>query len=383
MSLSRIVSALDGITGASIVLEERLCSRIRSPRSRCDTCLKSCPSGALSLGETLELDRYRCIDCGVCISACPNGVFWSRRRNDVVLSEEIARVLFQSQDNVIRIGCPLSKPDGNRVVSLPCLGRLTENLLLAPLLRGASRIDILRPRCEGCSNCTCLRHLESVIYFGKQLAIMVGNTPDYIQEVGDGRSPNFATTRNLPISRRQLLRTIGSEAKYAAGEAFVWSSGKNERTERWVHSIGAKRAHLLRTLRKANVNGSVTVERKGIPLAEVQIGTECSGCIVCSTLCPTGALERIEQPDAIILCFWPAFCVGCGICAEACLVRAASLSPSVDLCQLTTVERRQLVHVTKIEQHEWPGEFSGSPRDIFLRYCQEQNLTSSQAQRSL
>ena len=39
----------------------------------CGACLDACPSGAIALRETAEVDVASCTGCGACVDACPNG----------------------------------------------------------------------------------------------------------------------------------------------------------------------------------------------------------------------------------------------------------------------------------------------------------------------
>ena len=41
----------------------------------CEACLDACSHGAITLGETAQVDAALCTGCGACESACPNGVF--------------------------------------------------------------------------------------------------------------------------------------------------------------------------------------------------------------------------------------------------------------------------------------------------------------------
>jgi ferredoxin len=40
----------------------------------CGICVKSCPEGAITLDEYLQVDAKKCIGCGVCVEKCPKDV---------------------------------------------------------------------------------------------------------------------------------------------------------------------------------------------------------------------------------------------------------------------------------------------------------------------
>lgn len=46
------------------VVDEQRCRR-------CGICPRYCPSGVLSLGETLQVDYEYCKGCGICVTVCP------------------------------------------------------------------------------------------------------------------------------------------------------------------------------------------------------------------------------------------------------------------------------------------------------------------------
>jgi NAD-dependent dihydropyrimidine dehydrogenase PreA subunit len=37
---------------------------------KCKGCVEACPAGALTRGNSVELDEKKCINCGACITAC-------------------------------------------------------------------------------------------------------------------------------------------------------------------------------------------------------------------------------------------------------------------------------------------------------------------------
>ncbi len=62
------IRALESLQGCSVdkaaVIDSSLCAR-------CLTCFRSCPHGAVSIGERVEIVPEACFACGICEAACP------------------------------------------------------------------------------------------------------------------------------------------------------------------------------------------------------------------------------------------------------------------------------------------------------------------------
>jgi pyruvate ferredoxin oxidoreductase delta subunit len=54
--------------------------------------------------------------------------------------------------------------------------------------------------------------------------------------------------------------------------------------------------------------------------------SECIGCGVCGTYCPTAVIEMREEQQECVVIDW-AFCKGCGICANVCPRRCIEMVP--------------------------------------------------------
>ena len=355
MFFLNLPDSMEKLCSSGIIYEPHLCSRVRFPRSTCQACVQGCPGGAISWDKTLRINTDKCSDCGICISRCPNGVFWSQRHEDSVIAQEIGRLLSGNDNRSIVFGCSQSGQNGNNTIILPCIGRLTENLLLAPFTFGASRVEIRWPECEGCSYEKCLSHLNLVLFFGSKLAAVIGKEDGCIQvnKIGKYLGPQSLPDR---LSRRDLFHKFRVEATQTVA-AFLPEFGNSHQNSPWAQFVGAKRAYLLKLLRALPGYTATSIQRDDLPVADIEINHSCVGCPVCTTLCPTGALGRIEKSDGFDIYFRPDICTGCKICQEACLFQAISLSPRIELLNLVSGKNSQLIHLQRKNCKECSSEF--------------------------
>ena len=125
--------------------------------SRCTICSSLCPYDAITQdreNKKMVLDIEKCQVCGICYSACPakaiDTIYYSSRSLQKYL--EKARPRYKSDTLVIM--CKGSAPDFGQVgklfgvkdfipLAVPCVGRISEDLLLGALADGINKIDIL------------------------------------------------------------------------------------------------------------------------------------------------------------------------------------------------------------------------------------------------
>lgn len=205
-------------------------------------------------------------------------------------------------------------------------------------------MEILRPDCRGCKYERSLSHLESTIRLSKGLALMTGSKIDSIVEceahLRDGPPPGISSPAT---ARRDFLRQAGQAALVAAA-AFLPETGETD--DRKPDAVSPKRASLLRLIQSREILHSISVKADGLHVAEIKINNDCTGCPVCSTLCPAGALDRVESGKDISLYFRPSLCTGCLNCRDACLFQAISPSAEYPLERLRERNSQLLCRLT-------------------------------------
>jgi ferredoxin len=353
------------INNHHMAIENRLCSRFRTSKSDCSLCADLCPVNAISISEKGAEIQGGCIDCGVCISACPNGAFMINGRDDKKIIGEIgARVKGQGL-KVFRVSC--EHGDGSSDLIVPCLSRLTEALLLAPVKTGVSTIEILRPSCKKCPNKKAASHLDRVVKQVRSIYEMLGIKKESIlvlsSEFREKRisetTPRNAEVRT--ISRREFFGSVRHKAMEVAAASIPDVENKdNGNKELFREAIqkrpeNVKRLMLLESIMEmgSRLNGQRFTDGKaeamsdGSIIAELEVGSKCTACGVCATLCPTGAITQQWTEGHYNLSYKPALCTNCSVCVSACMPKAIKIKERASLSLLLGMDEVILFEATK------------------------------------
>ena len=321
-------------------VEHGLCSRFRTTKSYCTSCAVVCPvPGAVQFAEQGAEITDACVGCGVCASACPNGAI-RLKESDPQLAERIRSRVRSGE--FFRIACPRAK--GKVDLVIPCLGRLTEGLLLEPIRGGAARVELLDPDCSGCGLQRAAPQWERVLFLAQALCESVGFTASRVWrvQVSVGKPQEIREDSESPNPRRAMFRGIAERWKEtvtvaaADGGAAEQKSTEVFRDAVQQHHDNPKRTELLQVLRAlpGAEARSKSLPSSGLPIADVEVGSQCVGCNVCETLCPVGALRHREANGVYALDFFPALCTGCRVCEAACFYQAIHIRETVELSVL-------------------------------------------------
>lgn len=353
------LNALERRIAPDIHWDSRLCSRVRWSKSSCRLCQDGCPVGALALNPTAKIDEARCTSCGACIAHCPNGAFRAERRGDPALAQEMKLLIARSAGKkVVRIGCKKSVGGIDGVLSLTCLGRLTEALVLVPFTLGAESVEILQPDCDGCVSEGGARPLEQVLSLSRHLLPFLKGKGDWISVANAYPSSPKPEQYSSRLTRRELFGAARRELGHSA-VAILPQEGSTlilEATPPGNH----KRANLIAVLKSFGTRESLFVDVRGLALGAVEIGESCAGCNVCETVCAPGAIRRVEAEGSVSLIFKPHLCTGCNSCQQACLFKAITPRRTYDLSWLISQEERELARLVKRRCQECRREYWGA-----------------------
>ncbi len=387
-----------------IMVEISLCSRFRTPKSDCSLCADVCPANAIEISDRGAEIKEGCIDCGVCYSACPSGALRIKGRDDHKIIGEIKDTLKRKlEDEKIKrdeernftisqplnfsISCNHGVAKADLVLS--CLSRLTEVLLLEPVRIGISGIEILRPSCDDCPSAKASPQLEKVIQQTRYLYELIG-LRNVLHVTRCAFSPLRPGTQILAsagtepkiLSRRELFKSLGVKAAGIAADSIPAIEQKDKGNgEVFREAIQNRPENLKRTLLSESIKGFVSenppsppfskggkggfeVPSKEALLAELEVTSGCTGCGVCATLCPTGAIIQKITEDRFYLYFRPDLCTNCEVCVKTCMPHAVNIKEKVLLNLILEQGERRIFEAGKKKCLVCRLDFIGSSDNI-------------------
>lgn len=344
----------------------RRCLRSHHASSSCTLCIDACPRGALKLMEgRVGFLANRCTGCGACTGACPQDALLSFDPDDSTLLRSVmlaAMAAKKSPSGELKLRCANARvtdaeSDDPAAVRLPCLMGLKDLWLIAPAVFGAKRLTLVTGGCDG-----CMRHvpgrLSAVTAHAQALLSHIGRSLEVREEsraasVNLGRRALFG---RMAAPAAQSRRASDAESAHPAEPETIRSALAAIEKEPWQRvpeqhmKLTAMLASVL-TDGKAAADGADSAALWKLPEFHPE---KCSGCALCASSCPTGALifetqgraseassEASGEDQRFHLMLVPRNCTGCGLCAEICYAESIKMVPQ-PLSALLAAERRTL-----------------------------------------
>jgi Fe-S-cluster-containing hydrogenase component 2 len=319
---ARLLSSGDEL----LVTHFERCLHQISVEADCEACLQTCPTEAITKGDTLIFDKAQCTSCLACVIACPTGVFTTKSQLSGLL-----RCAAYSPTAEVELLCefhpsPSGSQVGNPVVRVHgCLAGLGVGTYLCLLEAGVSKITL---RCEACSSCSMgslYEMIEKEVNETFGLLNGDGEAPlvvhRQLKEITPDEAGPLWNADNPPISRRELFQLgtrKGIQLIIDALSEQLDASGK---------SVGADRLHLNAVLPRLSAAQRIRADAVLEPFgyAAVALSDECTACAACARICPTGALAFQERDERFRLTFKPELCIACELCNKVCFLKAIEL----------------------------------------------------------
>lgn len=330
------------------------CTRYRYRYSECSRCRDACPHQAITLSdEGAALVADKCKNCGLCISACHTQAWSSPAFEPIdILREAIKKPAWS-------VACEPSGCSADAVV--PCLGAV-DAVWLAYLAK--RQIALTLHGSGHCNECAHGKTGEAQLRLNLEgLDVLLraategdhGLAPDWAMPVlaQDTRHPE-ARERKVGVSavaasRRQLFRRIfnpGGDkpvAQTGAGEAV---KVPEKAIRAGAYSLSEQRELLQLVCQQKNERPFPVTLHQSLPLMQLSLQSGCTLCEACFRVCPTGALQIVENPGDWALTFQIDRCVACEVCLEVCQPRVLDAAPTFD----ARAERAPITLISRLKQ---------------------------------
>jgi ferredoxin len=295
-----------------IKAEPLLCAHSRAEQTGCTQCLDLCPTGAISpKGDHVSIDPMICAGCGACSAACPSGaisydappVDLTMRRVQTLAKAYLdaggtgPRLLVHDAHGaeMIRLSARHGRglPADVIPLEMPAIGAFGHAEIVAGLAGGVASVPGLPgPKADAEALQTQIA-LAQAIGGESRVRLLDLNDPDALSDQLYGETP--------PAPLQNPVRPMG--------------------TRRQITRQAARALH---------PEAKTLTLPADAPYGAVLVNTDdCTLCLSCVSLCPSGALG--DNPDAPQLRFQEDACLQCGLCANVCPEDAITYDPRLDL----------------------------------------------------
>lgn len=361
MKVASLFGLLDQLKSDKITVDQDRCVLVRNRNADCLRCAKACPSGCISFDEEaaeVVISPEKCIGCGTCASVCPTEALAATNPTDAELLRSVAQAGLANDGEPIA-ACEqfLARAEGRydaaKVVSVPCLGRVDESLLLSLAAMGFSKITLVHGPCAECHYATgfaaCSEAVETArtlldLWKSPVVVRISAKLPGSARLADEAEGPAYDESRRsfLTDARDGAVRVASAATNVAVKD---WLGEEEPEPMRWAkvgddgtlaHHVPIRRKRLLAALERL---GEPADEMLGSRLwGHVVIDPDkCTSCQMCAVFCPTGALRKFQDADGTFgVSHGPSACVKCRTCEEICPADAISISDevfAVDLLQ--------------------------------------------------
>ncbi len=319
-----------------------LCKRVRFRRSSCRRCVEICPENAISL-EPGPLINSGCSDCGLCERVCPTEAFGNPVCTDLDL---LSRASSLPEKGKLVIRCERAESESKYAFPVPCLGRVSENVILGVVLLGFKEVRFIRGMCFACPKKSGEELFLNSIMAARALMESLGmenSRLNFMESAGE---------EEKALSRQEILSRISGEVKRNASSCIAPKGKEVARTTETGkgQTLSLKR-RVLRTLINLRGLKSSTIlrSRPEFPWGKIRIDEKtCTACGSCRVLCPTGAISTKSENDCQVLYFNTSLCTNCSLCREACPKHAIDFEVNFPLPDIFEDEAKVVAKVKSI-----------------------------------
>lgn len=224
----------------------------------CGICEEVCPLSIpqVKLKRTGEIEAFisssACVGCGICVGACPTGAVGAKNVAAYCESDIFSKAAAGLIDKTIVFACAKSvlsdKSDQEFIVRVPCIARVSVDMILEGLARGARGVALV---CRDSNNCPFREGGKRAAAYGsvaKQLAAYTGLGEQRVEYICPNQglkkltealrhfSTHLAPTPLMTSLESDLLHTRGMDR---AREIIQWLKQRSELIPSLPQSLAA------------------------------------------------------------------------------------------------------------------------------------------------
>lgn len=257
-SVNDIMEMAELLRSRSVVAVEDHCVAVRNRNAKCRKCVDVCMAGAIEVAlNKLTVDAGACVGCGACVAACPTEALVSLDPMQEDLAVAISAAIKQAGGMAVFACARMAARqvgDPEKYATVPCLGRIDEETLVAIASHGVDDITLVDGTCSTCkyravSPCidtaveTAIALLEAM---GSDAMIMRSSAFPSEVEARDERSVVGASRRRFFSSAGGYARNVAmTAAEKAVADALHQNQQKKLLTLR--ERLGAGKSGKLPT----------------------------------------------------------------------------------------------------------------------------------------
>jgi len=323
-------------------IDPQACLVARHRRSHCRRCTSACPHAALRVDDgKVVVDTASCHKCGLCAGACPTAAMTVHGIDDGAVLAAAA------------VHCSRAKGGG---IQVPCLGYLSVDHLLTMGLRHPS-VALTCGQCDTCPWQAGGERAREAVRTASALLAALGSSHTVQMAAATG-----AEGAGPGLSRRELFGLWRTESTQVARQ-FLPEQKLNY--AQLPTRLPARRGRWLRQISQEDLPDAAMPQG---PWKARRAGDACTGCGICASFCPTGALAAQAADGHWTLTHQPAACVDCGTCVDLCPVRTMDEEP-LTVPAMVGAERREVISLVTRRCRSCRREFKGRPEDEQCPNC--------------
>jgi formate hydrogenlyase subunit 6/NADH:ubiquinone oxidoreductase subunit I len=269
----------------------------------------------------IELDKEKCLGCGLCFSDCPTAVFHSKQWDETTVLAEVdkqgaQRTQFFCENNDEPY---LSKGDKEKgAVQIPaCLSSLSKGAWYEIGLQ--TNVELRLEKCGECPMKSFLERLQYSIETAMEWLTASGHTPSFIyidnvENIYKKKKLKAVSTGMKTTSRRDLFLTLfGQGIEVVQTQIGTRNSSSHRQRKR-------KGSLLSNWQKRLGESYTTHFQEGGAPAywpAIIKKDT-CVNCGMCSNYCPTQALKIKKVDNKVVHMFTAGHCLDCRLCMLFC-----------------------------------------------------------------